>query len=205
MQNAINVLVDFASQIEFYRHLYVKTDGSTFSLTKDKPSAENLKNLIRVVLQNQNLPEPERRRVTAALAMIRTHLHNKISGLFSRCIPAQNKIQIREYINCIPLDTVVAGESQSEGEARLKFCARFSRQLHIRNTVASDLTVIKSVSEKIWNRVANDAQYQHYMALFFEGVHLQFIEEGTVTACALYQDIDAYLIGVRPEGKQFPF
>ena len=175
--NHINVLVDFASQIELADHKYIKKSGNVYSLTETKNNDKDLKDLVDDVLGNLKLTPNENRQIDAALAMIHSHLQKKITGLFSYFIPAQNKAKIQELLDKVK-GGVIHEDSKTEGEARLKFYAKLPQELRVKQAASSDIEVIKAVSKKIWDRVGNSADYEKYMKMFFEGEHILFEEEG---------------------------
>lgn len=178
----INLLVDFASQIEFSKHQYIQKNSAGFSLTEKKTKPSDLIDLINAISsQKASLSFSELKQFHTATQVIETHLIQKISGFFSWFIGKQEKGRIEGLIKEIRekshIRKLPVSESLSEGEARLKFYEQLPRRLKVKDAAANDLIVIKEVSQKIWNASESDEKYQEHMTMFFEGEHLLFEED----------------------------
>lgn len=79
----INLLVDFASQIEFSKHQYIQKNSGGFSLAEKKTNPSDLVALINGInSQKKSLSISELKQFHTATQMIETHLNRKITGFF---------------------------------------------------------------------------------------------------------------------------
>src|SRR5262245_50791397 len=95
----VSVLVNFASQLQFAHHPYVKRkeSGKGFELSNTK----NTQDLSALILSVSNHEYYQKSQLKLALSIIESHLKNKISGLFSFLINKEDKARIQELITKI--------------------------------------------------------------------------------------------------------
>lgn len=175
----IDILVDFASQIEYANHPYVQRNQSGFALTKNKTTLQNLTALIQAIIASKQLDEQKQIKVRAAIHVIELHLNQKITGLFSLLNRQEDNARINQAIQDIQQAKQKLKNSPfplSEAEARLKFYAGLSNKLSVKNAATNDLEGIKAVSRKIWEMCKEYENYEKYMIMFFEGEHFLFEE-----------------------------
>lgn len=182
IENNLSLLTDFASQIQYSQHAYIKNDGGVFKFTNEKTNFNDLNDLINNILKEQpQLTHEQRIQAYSAIEMIESHLQNKISGVFSFFIGTQAKNKINQSLESmhtakekLKLDRK---EPTDEGHARLKFFKAASGKLKIQEASAqNDLQAIKEVSKKIWEKTKNYRDYEDLMTKFFQGEHF-LIEE----------------------------
>ena len=152
----INLLVDFSSQIEFFKHQYIQKKSDGFYLTEKKTNPSDLVALIQEInSQETPLTNSELKQFHTATQMIETHLNRKITGFFSWFMGKKEKGRIEKLISSIRekshITKLPVSDSLSEGEARLKFYEQLPQRLKVKDAAANDLKVIKEVSQKIWN------------------------------------------------------
>jgi hypothetical protein len=190
---ASQILVDFASQIQFSNHYYVGKQGDSFVLTKEKASNQHLLDLINAA-QAESRGTKE---VALAVKMIRTHLEKKISGLYYYIVSGKDYDKIRTMIDALP-NLEATDRPQNEAEARLLFYKNLPGSLRVKNAAQKDLETIKIVSTRLWNHFQNYDSYADHMKLFFEGEHFLFEEAENFTLYDTLKDTEttgAYLRG----------
>jgi len=184
----IEVLVDFASQVNFSHHYYISQDQQAFELTKEKSDPNGLMNLIQEIMdQEAHLDLHQQEKIHAALEYVETHLKRKISGWFSFLIAKNDKQRIRSAIDRIAAaqkSLAKAANIDSEEAARLKFYADLPKKLSVSSAAQKDMAAIKLISQKIWDAFQDSEEYAKHMKLFFEGEHYLFEED--------HQDDDRY-------------
>ncbi len=174
--SAADILVDFASQIDFSHHKYVGKVGNKFVLTDNKQDFNHLIELIKAANEEQRYGS--KTDINIALDMINRHLQAKITGVFGLFTSSANKQRIREMINQIAQEKPKNDPVSicKERDARISFYWRAYNHLGIRDAAIQDLGTIKIISQKLWDSCQNPHTYDSLMRRFFQGEHMLFEE-----------------------------
>lgn len=176
-----DVLVDFATQINFSGHYYVSKNNNKFVLTEQKTDSQHLKDLIAEARKETG----KQKEVSAAISIIKSHLENKVSGIFSLFINKTDKERIDALIVALGNEDAPSAP-ETEALARLQFYKELPQMLGVRNATQKDLEATKIISKKLWDHFENYEKYKTHMKMFFEGEHFLFEEANKF---ALYEEL----------------
>lgn len=180
IDSKIDLLVDYAAQIALSNHKYIqKSADGRYQLVDCKENFNDFANFFNDI-NNQTIDtEEKQRQVKLCCDIIESHLHKKISGIFSFLIKHKDKERIKNLIAQIhQIKTNFAeagGVPLTEKEARLRFYRDTVKKLNISKAPNGDeWEAIKILSQRIWS--SQPLRYQEIMASIFQGEHV-LIEE----------------------------
>lgn len=194
ISNNINVLIDFASQIQFKNHGYITMDDNGLAqINYGKRDWNQFTNFINILKETPVTKQEDLRKLETVYKIIENHLTRKITGFSRILVKQKDKERIASFIHELHAEREKITQTidlnreglkpihpLTEDEARINFYRDLPKHLSVKHAAnLNELNALKAISKRIWE--ANPTKYPQIMLDIYRGEHV-LIEEDSQTA-----------------------